>query len=78
MGKKMPFEQGIQAGSIPEPEDIFTNSNKYGYRLNVNHRLIRPLYERYKEQLGERILSDSQRKMFEAKVIAYLESGGKG
>lgn len=29
-------------------DSIFAASNKYGYKININHPKIKPLYERYK------------------------------
>lgn len=54
--------------------------DKYRYRLNVNHSVIRPLYDRYKtEVLKTRLefpISDSERMEFEDKVIPYLIAKG--
>lgn len=31
-----------------EKEPIYAPENKYGYKINVNHPVIRVLYDRYK------------------------------
>jgi hypothetical protein len=53
--------------------DIYASENPYGYKLNVNHPKIRPLYERYKEKVGARILSDQQRQHFEMLIFEIIE-----
>lgn len=45
--------------------------NQYGYRYNVNHPIVRNLYERYKQKIGcpkHFPVSDQQRWEFERKV----------
>ena len=76
MGRKMSMETVDKYSRIREDKkkSIFARDNPSGYQLNVNHPLIRPMYERYKLKLGERILSDAQRLEFERKVILWLES----
>lgn len=59
--------------SIAANDSIFAKDNKYGYKINVNHPKIRPLYERYKEKVGERILSDQQRRHFELLIHELIE-----
>lgn len=78
MGKKMTRETVERYARIREEErdSIYTRNNPYGYKLNVNHPLIRPIYERYKMQIGEKILSDAQRLTFELEVVQWLESKG--
>ncbi len=49
-------------------DSIYAKPNPYGYRFNVNHPRILPLYEKYKDKAGERILSDKQRLHFESLV----------
>lgn len=50
--------------------------NKYGYRLNINHEIIRPLYDKYKREVLnthlEFPISDRERIEFEDKAILYL------
>lgn len=49
---------------------------KYGYRLNVNHEVIRSLYDKYKREVlntrAEFPISDRERLEFEDKIILYL------
>lgn len=49
-----------------------TIAEKYGYKINIHHPVIRPLYEAYKKKLGENILSDRQRWAFENMIISRL------
>lgn len=56
----------------------FHFDNPYGYKLNVNHPEILPLFNRYKRWKGVPInepISDSERLAFEALVIKSM--GGK-
>lgn len=62
---------------IKNEDDIFTKNNPYGYRLNVNHPLIRRYYERYKVHVGATILSDKQRFEFEAIMIKAFNKRNK-
>ena len=59
-------------------DSIYAKPNKYGYKLNVNHPQIQPLYERYKKKLGEKILSDSQRLNFEALIFTAIAEKKRG
>lgn len=74
MGKKLTKETVEKYARLETNSDIYNHNNPYGYKLNVNHPLIRPMYERYKEKLGERILSDAQRLTFEVELIAWIDS----
>lgn len=69
MGKKIPFFSSLQLGMENDNNSIYAKPNKYGYKLNINNPQIRPLYERYKEKLGEKILSDNQRLTFETLIF---------
>ena len=74
MGRKLSWEDAKKLGSLDEKNDsIFAKQNKYGYKININHPLIRPHYERYKRKLGERILSDAQRFTFETIIFQQIE-----
>lgn len=74
MGKKMSWETAKQlAGNKPENNSIYAPENKYGYKLNISHPKIRPLYERYKEHLKTPILSDKQRLEFEGIIFGMIE-----
>ena len=56
---------------------VYANPNPYGYKLNINHPLIRPHYERFKRKCNTPILSDAQRFEFERLMIAALEKNRK-
>ena len=74
MGKKLSWEDAEKLGSLKKKDDsIILPPNKYGYRVNINHPKINPMYERYKDKLGERILSDAQRFAFETAVFQMIE-----
>ena len=60
-------------------ESIYTNNNKYGFRLNVNHPYINKLYLRFKASKGVGVnspLNDSDRMEFERVVIEQLKKKG--
>ena len=73
MGKKIDFDTALKLGGITTNDSIYAKENKYGYKLNVNHPQILPLYERYKKKLGEKILSDTQRLTFETMIFKALQ-----
>lgn len=73
MGNRIPFEQAVRMSRISPCEDIYTKNNPYGFRINVNHPRIRPIYQRYKKKLGEQILSDNQRRVFELLIFENLD-----
>lgn len=58
---------------ITDDSSIYTKPNPYGYKLNINHPLIRPHYERYKVKCETPILSDEQRLEFERLMIEWIE-----
>ncbi len=61
---------------IQEETPMFCGSNKYGYKLNINHPFINKIYNRYKKanNLSTRFpLSDSERLDFETATIDYLK-----
>ena len=73
MGKKIDYDQAQQLASTTDNDSIYALPNRYGYKLNVNHPAIQPLYERYKRKLGEKILSDGQRFTFELLILQALK-----
>ena len=73
MGKKIPFDQALQMGLKNPNDSIYTQQNKYGYRINVNHPQIKPLYERYKRHIKAIILSDVERFRFESMIFQMIE-----
>lgn len=72
MGKKIFYDDALKLGGVSQTDSIYAKPNNYGYKLNVNHPQILPLYERYKKKLGEKILSDSQRHTFEQIIFKAL------
>lgn len=75
MGKKIPFDTAQELAKSDQEQDvsIYAKDNKYAYKVNINHPSVRPLYERYKEKIGEQILSDKQRHDFEQLFFKMLE-----
>ena len=73
MGKRIPMDQAMEAVRITPNDSIYAKTNKYGYKINVNHPLIQPMYERYKNHIGEKILSDRQRLNFESLIFQMIE-----
>lgn len=73
MGKRIPMDQAMEAARITPNDSIYAKQNKYGYKINVNHPQIQPLYERYKEHIGEKKLSDRQRLNFECLIYQMIE-----
>lgn len=60
---------------------IYCPKNKYGYKLNINHPSIKPLYERFKKWKGIGInipLSDAERFEFESYALKYINNKSKG
>lgn len=78
MGKKISWEDAEKLCSKKGNNDsIFAPENPYGYQINIQHPKIRPLYEHYKDRLGERILSDRQRLHFESIIFKMIERSSK-
>lgn len=75
MGKRIPYDQALQLGRTEPNDSIFAKENPYGYQINVNHPKVLPLYQRYKDKVGERILSDRQRFEFEEHILNILKRG---
>ena len=72
MGNKISWEDSARLGGTKPNDSIFARPNKYGYRINIAHPKIRPLFERYCEKVGEKILSDAQRHHFEGLIYTML------
>lgn len=53
-------------------ESIFAPANKYGYKININHPSIKPLYEKYKKKYKIIIMSDAERHEFESKIFSFI------
>lgn len=76
MGGRMSFETAeylARKGRHDNDNDsifITGEGNKYGYKVNVNHPQIQPLYEQFKKELKTPILSDRERFQFENIIIS--------
>ena len=75
MGKKMPFETAEKLAKRSNNTSVFAPQNKYGYKININHPIIRPLYEKCKSKLNIMIMSDQQRHDFETIILRKIENG---
>lgn len=62
---------------ITDDSSIYAKPNSSGYKLNINHPLISPHYERFKRKCNTPILSDEERFEFERLMIAWLEKKAK-
>ncbi len=59
---------------------IFIDDNPYGYRININHPKILPLFEKYKkwkEIPSNEPLADAERFEFEDIIINQIERNRK-
>lgn len=76
MGKKISFEDAEKLGSLKKKDDsIILPPNKYGYRVNINHPKIRPLYEHFKRKKNAIILSNAERFEFEIMILHFIQKG---
>ena len=71
----MSFETAEKYAKINKNASVFAPQNKYGYKINVNHPIIRPLYEKCKSKLNIMIMSDQQRHDFETIILRKIENG---
>ena len=76
MGKKISRENAEKCG-LQTDDRIICEPNKYGYRVNINHPKIRPLYERFKRSKNAIILSDNERLEFENIIISKVKRSKK-
>jgi len=53
MGKKLSFEYVEQHCRLNHNQSMYIFGDKHGYRYNVNHPLIREMYEKYKNKKEE-------------------------
>ncbi len=74
MGKKMTWETARMLSPVNRcsNESIYAPPNNCGYKININHPEIRPVYEAYKRKYGIIIMSDHERIMFESRLINHL------
>ena len=63
---------------MTDNKSIYAPTNKYGYKININHEKIKPLYERLKAKKKALILSDDERFEFEAIIFKMIEKAKKG
>ncbi len=77
MGKRIDFDKAMSQARIDLNDSIYAKPNKFGFKININHPQIKPLYERYKKWCGEKILSDRQRLHFESVIFQLINRGGK-
>jgi hypothetical protein len=54
-------------------DSIYSQPNKYGYQININHPQIKPLYDAYKRKIKAIILSDKERLEFEKIIFKMIE-----
>ena len=71
----MSFETAEKLAKRSNNISVFAPQNKYGYKINVNHPIIRPLYEKCKSKLNIMIMSDQQRHDFETIILRKIENG---
>ena len=65
--------QGAKLGTgTPNPADLDRPHNAYGFKLNINHPLIRPKWDAFKSTkgLGQYGMTDDLRREFEEAVLA--------
>lgn len=62
---------------MTDNKSIFAPTNKYGYKININHEKIKPLYERFKAKKKALILSDDERFEFEVIIFKMIEKAKK-
>lgn len=77
MGKRIDYDKALSAAAIQANDTIYAKPNNYGYKININHPDIKPMYDKYKQHIGEKILSDAQRLHFESLIFAMIEKNRK-
>ena len=77
MGKRIDYDKALSAAAIQANDTIYAKPNSYGYKININHPDIKPMYDKYKQHIGEKILSDAQRLHFESLIFAMIEKNRK-
>ena len=83
MGKKIPYDTARVIGGMKKNESIYNLDkdgypcpNRWGYRYNINHPSIRPLYEAYHKHIGVPLtihMTTAQRLQFEAALDRMIE-----
>lgn len=89
MGNKIPYDFALKSAQVKKNDSIYNTDsagnpcpNKQGYRYNVSHPSILPLYNAYHKRIGvpEHIhLTSAQRMHFEKILDQLIEKkrGGK-
>lgn len=77
MGKRIDYDKALSAAAIQANDSIYAKPNNYGYKININHPDIKPMYDLYKQHIGEKILSDAQRHHFESLVFSTIDKKRK-
>ena len=75
MGRKFPIDTNFQP-LVLQGNSIYAPENSSGYKINVNHPKITPLYEAYHRHVGVPLhihLSHAQRMEFEMMVLRLIE-----
>lgn len=74
MSKAMSMEDAAKYVSCKnDNSSLFAPQNKYGYKININHPKIKPLYESFKKKKNAIILSDDERFEFESIIFKMIE-----
>jgi hypothetical protein len=75
MGRKFPIDTKFEP-LVAQNDSIYAPVNSSGYKINVNHPKIKPLYEAYHKHIGHPLhihLSHAQRMEFEMMVLRLIE-----
>ncbi len=76
MGKAMSMETVQKFFALKSDNNsVYAPENKYGYKINVNHPKIKPLYDEYKKRVRAIILSDKERFEFEGLIMKTIAKG---
>lgn len=76
MGKKIPYDQAMKMSRLQTDGSIFAHKNRYGYKININHPSVYPLYVAYHEKIGVPLhihMTTAQRLRFESIVMRMIE-----
>lgn len=75
------MDKNLSCHNSVSKNTIYAAENKYGYRINITHPKIEPLYKRYKKWKGIADwcpLSDAERFEFESYILKReVENGTK-
>ena len=75
----MPYDVAMKISRLETDGSIFTTSNPCGYKININHPKIYPLFVAYHKKIGVPLhihMTTEQRLEFEAAVMKLLERKG--